>query len=144
VSATKWLKEIRLTRWDDVDGYWIPRGWSKEGPVKAQSRIDVPKVGAKVTAGTTPIAGVAWAPTRGIAKVEVQVDDGDWQAAQLGPVVSDNTWVQWMLRWDATAGPHTLRVRATDGTGATQTDRVAPPDPNGATGWHTRRVSVSD
>lgn len=144
VSATKWLNEIRLTRWEDVDGYWIPRGWSKEGPVKTQSRIDVPKAGAEVVPGTTPVAGVAWAPTRGIAKVEVQVDDADWQVARLGPAVSDNTWVQWMLAWDATPGAHTLRVRATDGTGATQTDQVAPPDPNGATGWHTRRVNVSD
>lgn len=142
VSATKWLREIRVTRWDDVDGYWIPRGWSKEGPVKTQSRIDVPRAGARLVPGTTPIAGVAWAPTRGIAAVEVQIDDGPWQPAQLGDTVSDDTWVQWMVPWDATPGEHRLRVRATDGTGATQTSDVAPPDPDGATGWHTRRVTV--
>ncbi len=142
VSATKWLREVRLTRWEDFDGYWIPRGWSKEGPIKTQSRIDVPRAGARLAAGAIPIAGVAWAPTRGIAKVEVQVDDGDWQPAKLGDTVSDNTWVQWMLPWEATPGSHTLRVRATDGTGASQTSDVAPPDPNGATGWHTRRVTV--
>ena len=144
VSATKWLREIHLTTWDDFDGYWVPRGWSKEGPVKTESRIDVPKPSARLSPGTTPIAGVAWAPTRGIAKVEVQVDDGDWRAAQLGDTVSDNTWVQWMIPWEATAGPHTLRVRATDGTGETQTSDVARPDPNGATGWHTRRITVSE
>jgi DMSO/TMAO reductase YedYZ molybdopterin-dependent catalytic subunit len=144
VSATKWLREIRLTRWEDFDGYWVPRGWSKEGPIKTQSRIDVPRASARLTPGTTPIAGVAWAPTRGISKVEVQVDDGDWQPAKLGDTVSDNTWVQWMMPWDAVPGSHTLRVRATDGTGETQTSDVAPPDPNGATGWHTRRVTVTE
>jgi DMSO/TMAO reductase YedYZ molybdopterin-dependent catalytic subunit len=144
VSATKWLSEIQLTRWDDFDGYWIPRGWSKEGPVKTQSRIDVPRVGAQVVPGTVPIAGVAWAPTRGITKVEVQIDDGPWQPAELGDTVSDNTWVQWMLPWNATPGDHELRVRTTDGTGELQTSDVAPPDPNGATGWHTRRVRVSE
>jgi DMSO/TMAO reductase YedYZ molybdopterin-dependent catalytic subunit len=144
VSATKWLSEIRLTRWDEFDGYWIPRGWSKEGPVKTQSRIDVPRARARLTPGTTPIAGVAWAPTRGISKVEVQIDDDPWQAAQLGDTVSDNTWVQWMLAWDATPGEHEIRVRATDGTGATQTADVAAPDPDGATGWHRRQVTVGE
>jgi DMSO/TMAO reductase YedYZ molybdopterin-dependent catalytic subunit len=144
VSATKWLREIHLTTLESFDGYWVPRGWSKLGPVKTESRIDVPRATTRISPGTTPIAGVAWAPTRGISKVEVQVDDGDWRAAQLGDTVSDNTWVQWMIPWDATAGAHTLRVRATDGTGETQTSDVARPDPDGATGWHTRRVTVSE
>jgi DMSO/TMAO reductase YedYZ molybdopterin-dependent catalytic subunit len=144
VSATKWLKEIRLTRWEDFDGYWIPRGWSKEGPVKTQSRIDVPRAGADLRAGRVAVAGVAWAPTRGISKVELQVDEGEWLPARLGDVLSDNTWVQWLAEWDATPGDHRLRVRATDGTGSTQTDEVAPPEPDGATGWHTRRVTVQE
>jgi DMSO/TMAO reductase YedYZ molybdopterin-dependent catalytic subunit len=144
VSATKWLREIQLTPWEDFDGYWIPRGWSKEGPVKTQSRIDVPRAGADLSPGSTPVAGVAWAPTRGIARVEVQVDDGEWQTARVGDTMSDNTWVQWLVDWNAQPGQHTLRVRATDGTGDTQTSDVARPDPNGATGWHTRRVTVRD
>lgn len=143
VSATKWLRELRLTRWEDVDGYWIPRGWAKEAPIKTQSRIDVPGPGAELVPGTTPVAGVAWAPGRGISRVEVQVDDGPWRDARLGEVLSDNTWVQWVLEWDATPGEHTLRVRATDGTGAVQTSEVTPPAPDGATGWHTRRVRVT-
>ncbi len=144
VSATKWLKEIRLTRWEDFDGYWIPRGWAKEAPVKTQSRIDVPRSGATLAAGPTPVAGVAWAPDRGIRKVEVQVDGGDWEEARLGDAVSDDTWVQWVLEWDATPGEHTVVVRATDGTGETQTERVGRPDPDGATGWHRRKVRVAD
>ena len=145
VSATKWLSEIRLTTLEDFDGYWIPRGWSKEGPIKTESRIDVPRSGALLSAGAIPIAGVAWAPGpgRGIAKVEVQVDDEPWREATLGPVLSGNTWCQWLLQWDATPGTHTLQVRATDGTGETQTEDHAPPEPDGATGWDSHRVKVS-
>ena len=143
VSATKWLSEIRLAPWEGVDGYWIPRGWAKEAPIKTQSRIDVPR-GTAVPAGRVPIAGVAWAPGRGISKVEVQVDDGPWQEARLGEVRSDATWRQWMLPWDATPGSHRLRVRATDGSGRTQTEAETRPDPDGATGWHQRTVVVVD
>jgi DMSO/TMAO reductase YedYZ molybdopterin-dependent catalytic subunit len=144
VSATKWLKQITLNRWEDFDAYWVPRGWSKEGPVKTESRIDVPRSGTSLSPGSTPIAGVAWAPTKGITKVEVQIDDGPWNQAQLGDAVSDNTWVQWLYQWDAEPGKHTMRVRATDGTGETQTSDERPPEPNGATGWHTRRVTVNE
>ena len=143
VSATKWLERIELTTWDGFDGYWIPLGWSKEGPIKTQSRIDVPRSGATVAAGTTPIAGVAWAPDTGIAAVEVQVDDGPWQEATLGEVLSEDTWRQWHLPWEATPGEHRIRVRATDGDGATQTEERSKPAPDGATGWHTRTVTVT-
>jgi DMSO/TMAO reductase YedYZ molybdopterin-dependent catalytic subunit len=140
VSATKWLTEIELTTWDAFDGYWIPRGWAKEGPIKTQSRIDVPRSGASVRAGPTAVAGVAWAPTRSIERVEVRVDDGTWQQAQLSGALSENTWVQWRYSWDAAPGRHHLTVRATDDTGDTQTADVASPAPSGATGHH--RVSV--
>jgi DMSO/TMAO reductase YedYZ molybdopterin-dependent catalytic subunit len=145
VSATKWLSEIRLTTLQDFDAYWVPRGWAKEGPIKTQSRIDVPKSGAKLSTGTIPIAGVAWAPGpgRGVTKVEVQVDDSPWVEATLGPALSDNTWREWMLQWDAIPGDHLVRVRATDGSGQTQTDQRAPVDPDGATGWHSRKIKVS-
>jgi DMSO/TMAO reductase YedYZ molybdopterin-dependent catalytic subunit len=141
VSATKWLSSIELTGWD-YDAYWIQLGWGKEGPIKTQSRIDVPH-GGKLQPGTVPVAGVAWAPDRGISRVEVQVDDDDWADAELGPGLSDATWRQWAYQWDATPGQHTLRVRATDGTGEVQTSDIAPPDPDGATGWHTRKVTVA-
>jgi DMSO/TMAO reductase YedYZ molybdopterin-dependent catalytic subunit len=140
VSATKWLREIELTTWDAFDGYWVPRGWSKRGPVKTQSRIDVPA--GTIDPGRVAIAGVAWAPGRGIERVEVQVDDGEWQQAELADVASDETWRAWRLAWDATSGTHRLRVRATDGTGETQTQDEQPPAPDGATGWHGRTVTV--
>ena len=142
VSATKWLTEIELTTWDAFDAYWVPLGWSKDGPILTQSRIDVPRDRASVSAGTVSIAGVAWAPDRGIERVEVQVDDGDWIAADLGAAISDATWVQFVRRWKATAGEHVIRVRATDGTGEVQSDRRTEPAPDGARGHHTISVSV--
>jgi DMSO/TMAO reductase YedYZ molybdopterin-dependent catalytic subunit len=142
VSATKWLSEIELTTWDGFDAYWITRGWGKKGPIKTASRIDVPRSGATVPAGRTAVAGVAWAPTRGIERVELQVDADEWQECRLGDVASKNTWVQWVLEWDAAPGDHVLTVRATDGDGQTQTSEIQPPIPDGATGWHSRRVSV--
>ncbi len=143
VSATKWLSEIELTTFESFDGYWIPRGWAKLGPVKTQSRIDTPRRGADVVAGEVAVAGVAWAPHTGIAKVEVQVDEGPWQEATLGDALGPDAWRQWVLPWAATPGRHNLRVRATDASGATQTDVQVPPLPDGATGWHTVPVTVT-
>ena len=142
VSATKWLTNIELTTLEDFDAYWVPRGWAKEAPILTQSRIDRPKRGDRVAAGTLPIAGVAWAPDRGIARVEVQVDDGEWHEADLSVPISDATWVQFVYRWEATPGDHLLRVRATDGTGDVQTAEESPPAPDGARGHHTIRVTV--
>ena len=143
MSATKWLKQIELTRLEDFDAYWVPRGWSKQAPIKTQSRIDVPRPRPTLAAGKVAVAGIAWAPTRGIRLVEVQIDDGRWTPARLGDVASDNTWVQWFYPWDATPGSHRLRVRATDGTGAAQTATDQSPEPDGATGYHNRRVTIT-
>jgi hypothetical protein len=143
VSATKWLKRIELTRLEDYDAYWITRGWAKEAPIKTESRVDVPRAGASVPAGTVAIAGVAWAPTRGISKVEVHIDERPWVEARLGAVASVNTWVQWMYQWtDAAPGPHVVGVRATDGGGTLQTDVPSPPAPDGASGYHYRGFTV--
>jgi DMSO/TMAO reductase YedYZ molybdopterin-dependent catalytic subunit len=141
VSAVKWLSEIRLDT-DDFDGYWIPRGWSKLGPIKTQSRIDVPRASRPVVAGTTPIAGVAWSPSVGIAAVEVQVDGGPWRPCRLGDATSDETWVQWVADWEATPGRHKIAVRATDKTGAVQSADRRSPAPDGAEGHHTISVTV--
>ena len=142
VSATKWLEKIELTTWDAAEGYWVPRGWSREAPIKTQSRIDVPARGEKLKAGTVAVAGIAWAPRRKISKVELRIDDGAWVEATLADEVGDDSWRQWRYAWDATAGSHKIQVRATDGNGDVQIEEVSRPDPDGATGWHTRTVSV--
>ena len=142
VSATKWLTEIELTTFDSFDAYWVPRGWSAEGPIKTQSRIDTPRALATVAPGPVAIGGTAWAQTRGISRVEVRIDDGDWQDATLADELSNVTWRQWFLEWTATPGNHTITVRATDGDGNTQTEDRQAPMPNGATGWHETVVLV--
>jgi DMSO/TMAO reductase YedYZ molybdopterin-dependent catalytic subunit len=142
VSATKWLKEIELTTWEDFNGYWIPRGWSKSGPIKTQSRIDVPESGAKIAPGPTPIAGVAWAGKRSVDAVEVRVGEGDWMQATLSEELSESSWRQWLVEWDAKPGLHNVEVRATDGDGQVQTVDRAQPAPSGATGHHSIQVFV--
>ncbi|MCU1538517.1 MAG: oxidoreductase molybdopterin binding protein [Humibacillus sp.] len=142
VSATKWVTELKVTTYAADEGYWTPRGWAPLGPVKTCSRIDVPRAGASVKAGTVAVAGVAWAQHRGISKVEVQVDQGPWTEARLAADVSIDTWRQWVYEWPATSGNHDIRVRAYDATGAVQSPYEAPPAPDGATGIHTVNVKV--
>jgi hypothetical protein len=142
VSATKWLVELELTTLDAYDAYWIQRGWAKEAPVKTQSRIDTPTSRARLEPGPVAVAGVAWAQHRGIERVEVRVDDADWEEADLGAEDTIDTWRQWVYRWTAGPGSHTLTVRATDGDGQTQTVGQAAPFPDGATGHHSILVEV--
>lgn len=147
VSATKWVVDLELTRFDRAEGYWTPLGWSARGPIKTQSRIDVPRSGQDVAAGPVTFGGVAWAQNRGVRAVEVRIDSpnkqGDWQQAELGASYSNETWRLWSFPWQATSpGLHTIAVRATDNTGAVQTSDIAAPAPDGATGWHTVSFAV--
>jgi DMSO/TMAO reductase YedYZ molybdopterin-dependent catalytic subunit len=142
VSATKWLTEIELTDWG-FDAYWIKRGWSKEGPIVTQSRIDTVSDDSTVSAGTRPVGGVAWAPHRGIDRVEVSTDDGEtWNDARLAAQLDVDVWRQYVYDWEAEPGEYTLKVRATDGEGETQTEEEAAPQPSGATGYHTIKTTV--
>lgn len=141
VSATKWVTGIELTRWEDYDAYWVPRGWSKDGPVKTMSRIDTDRPGSR--AGEVAVGGVAWAVHRGISKVEVRSDGGAWSEAELGGVPSADTWAQWSVRLDLEPGRHMIESRAFDGTGTPQTDQTAPVAPNGASGYPRRFVDVA-
>jgi DMSO/TMAO reductase YedYZ molybdopterin-dependent catalytic subunit len=142
VSATKWVTDINVTTFADAQGYWVPRGWSQQAPIKTESRIDVPNGSAPVPAGRAQVAGVAWAQHKGIDAVEVRVDGGRWNQARLAAVPGIDTWRQWVWDWDATPGNHTIEARATDATGYTQTAFQAPPEPNGATGYPSVAVSV--
>lgn len=143
VSATKWVTDLEVTRFSDAQGYWTPRGWSERGPVKLASRIDVPRGGTRVVAGDTVIAGVAWQQHVGVRGVQVQIDDGPWQDASLAAAISDDTWVQWTLPWDAASGAHTITARAIGADGMPQTEIIAPPAPDGATGWPRVQVQVA-
>ncbi len=142
VSATKWVVDLEVTRFADSKAYWTERGWSERGPIKTMARVDVPASFAKMPAGKVAVGGTAWAQTRGITKVEVQIDDGDWVEATLSDEASVITWRQWSYEWDATPGIHYVKARATDGTGETQTDKRADPVPDGASGWPSVMVTV--
>ena len=145
VSAVKWLNRIELTT-SDAAGYWIPRGWAKEAPIKIASRIDVPG-GRQTKQGRQAVAGVAWAPVAGIEGVELSVDDGPWSPCRIrgvdAPGRSGDSWVQWYTEWDAEPGFRTLRVRARDTHGRLQASGPKPIAPDGAEGYHTRWLVVA-
>ncbi|CAN5674508.1 molybdopterin-dependent oxidoreductase [soil metagenome] len=141
VSATKWVVDLELTRFDRAQAYWTKLGWAERGPVKTESRIDVPRSGQDVPIGPVTFGGVAWAQIRGVRAVEVRIDSpagqGIWQPAQLGASYANDTWRLWSFPWQATtSGQHTITVRATDNNGVVQTADLADPVPDGATGWH--------
>lgn len=142
VSATKWLSEIEVATLEGFDGYWVPRGWNKLGPVEIQSRIDVPDYGQVLAPGPVTVAGVAWAPPTGVGVVEVQVDEGRWEPAELSEEVAPSMWRQWRYHWDAPEGSHDLRVRAANRDGVMQDPEGSRPRPGGATGIHRVLVRV--
>lgn len=144
VSATKWVVDLEVTTFAEKAGYWTSRGWSSHGPIKTASRVEVPRAFGRIPAGKVSIGGSAWAQTKGISKVEIQLDDGAWQEAMLADEASVDTWRQWSYIWnDAPAGTHKVRVRAYDTGGELQIEDQAPPEPDGSTGWHSINFTVT-
>jgi len=142
VGATKWLRKLTLTTYAEQSAYWTDRDWATDAPIKISSRIDTPAALSTVKAGKSVIGGVAWAQTRGIAKVEVRIDGGGWQEAKLGPSAGVDYWRQWYLPWEARPGQHMLAVRATDRDGVVQTAVRASPFPEGSSGVQEIAVNV--
>jgi DMSO/TMAO reductase YedYZ molybdopterin-dependent catalytic subunit len=143
VSATKWVTKLEVTTFARQQAYWTQRGYALQAPIRTESRIDVPRPLAQLPPGRVAVGGVAWAPHRGISRVQVNVDGGPWHTAKLGAADGTDTWRQWVWVWDAPSGLHTLQVRATDGTGAVQTKTEVGVFPSGATGWDSVVVTVS-
>jgi DMSO/TMAO reductase YedYZ molybdopterin-dependent catalytic subunit len=140
MKQPKWITRIEAIDHDGA-GYWVDRGWSKEARPQILAIIDS-VAQDQIVAGRVPIGGIAWAGDRGIRTVEVQVDGGAWDAAELlSPPFGPLTWVLWRYEWPVVAGRHTFRVRATDGKGVLQIEQLAEPHPNGATGYHAVMVS---
>jgi len=145
ISATKWIERITLTTYAEQESYWTERDWATDAPIKISTRIDTPKAFDELPSGEVLVGGVAWAQTQGgVAKIEVQIDDGGWQEAELGPDVDNDYWRQWVYRWDATPGPHAVAARVTDGNGDVQTAERAEPFPEGASGIQSLQVTVAD
>jgi DMSO/TMAO reductase YedYZ molybdopterin-dependent catalytic subunit len=107
MKQPKWITSIEVIP-EDMDGYWVERGWSKVARVKATSVIDTVAVDAIIEDGDqryVPVGGIAYAGARGISKVEVRVDGGDWEEAQLRSPLSEATWVVWPGLSGAMSGP---------------------------------------
>jgi len=143
VGATKWLAKLTLTTYEAESAYWTDRDWATDAPIKVSSRVDTPKPLSTIDAGKTVIGGIAWAQTRGIGKVEVRIDGGEWQQAELGPEVTVDYWRQWFIPWDATSGRHDIAVRAATKDGEVQTAERATPFPEGSSGVQEVAVLVS-
>jgi DMSO/TMAO reductase YedYZ molybdopterin-dependent catalytic subunit len=143
VSATKWLKEIRLTAVDDEVPFWIARGWSAAGDIAIASRIDVPHAEAEVSAGRVTLAGRAWQPRVGVAGVEISVDQQEWRPAKLADALGIDAWRLWSFDWDATSGEHQVRVRARSRDGVMQDEVNRPIFPGASSGLHTITVRVA-
>lgn len=143
LSATKWVVDMELTTFDAKQGYWVPRGYALKAPIKTESRIDKPGGFEKVSGGRVVVAGIAWAQPKGIKKVEVRLDQGKWQEAELATEVNGSTWRMWRTEVNnLSPGFHTVESRATDKSGYVQTDKRVAPLPNGASGWHSVQFSV--
>lgn len=143
VSACKWVVDLEVTTYEAKQAYWVSRGYAAQAPVKLEARIDTPQDGATLSAGPVTVAGVAWRQHVGVKAVEVSVDGGPWQPAELAAVDSPDTWRLWRFRWHATAGRHRLQIRATDSNGEVQTAAVANEFPNGASGREAVVVTVA-
>jgi DMSO/TMAO reductase YedYZ molybdopterin-dependent catalytic subunit len=141
MKQPKWIESIEaMDRWEP--GYWVVRGWDREARMKATSGIDT--IASNMMIGKTgslmrvPIGGFAHAGVRGISRVEIRVDDGSWQQAELRIPLSGQTWVIWRYDWPLQKGKHTFTVRCFEGNARRQIEHEAPPDPSGATGLYTR------
>lgn len=141
VSATKWLERIEFTSYAARTAYWTERGWATDAPVLTQSKIETP-TSLGTLGASKMLGGTAWAQHRGIEKVEIRIDDGDWQPVTLAATAGIDTWRQWSFRYDGPAGRHSAQVRATDGTGAVQPESRTKVFPSGARGWHQIQFSV--
>lgn len=151
MKQPKWITGMELVE-GDQDGYWVRRGWSKDAFVRATSVIDTVAVDMMIIdegsdTMTVPVGGIAWASVRRVSKVEVQVDDGEWQEAQLRAPLNNNpddyrTWVIWRYDWQFAEGNHTFRVRMVDGDGEAQIESEAGVRPDGATGIHSMGANL--
>jgi DMSO/TMAO reductase YedYZ molybdopterin-dependent catalytic subunit len=144
VSACKWVVDLEVARFDQIEAYWTGKGWAEQAPVKLASRIDVPRDGSSVAAGELRVGGVAWQQRVGIRQVEISLDAGDWQPVMLGKAPTIDTWVQWAGTVTVTPGDHVLRVRAISRDGEVQSGVERSVLPDGATGWHEVEFSAEE
>lgn len=139
MKQPKWITDIEaVDSWSE--GYWVRRGWSATAEVNMTSVIDTVATDAIIEDNGTllvPIGGIAYTGAKGVSKVEVQVDEGEWQEAELRSPLSDTTWYIWRYNWPFEEGDHTFRVRTYNADGGMQTGTERGTRPDGATGWQS-------
>ncbi len=144
MKQPKWIVDIEVT--DEYrEGYWVERGWDEVARVKATSVIDTVAVRDLVEAEgqrLVPVGGIAFSGARGISAVQVRVDGGPWQDAQLRTPLSETTWVIWRYDWPFAAGDHTFEVRCAELDGTPQIEEEQGNRPSGATGIHSRKATL--
>ena len=143
VSATKWVTDMFVTTWDAFDPYWLQRGWAREAPMLASSRIDVPRAKSRHSAGQVVFGGFAWAPRAGVGSVEVRVDDGEWVGATIVEQENGDSWALWRAELTMVSGKHWVAVRVIDRDGAAQVEDERDVLPSGATGLHEIEITVA-
>ena len=145
MKQPKWIESMEALDHSEA-GYWVKRGWDQEARMKATAVIDTIAVDMMIGQATSqtliPVGGIAHAGARGISKVEVRVDEGEWRKALLRRPLSALTWVVWRYDWPFQKGKHTLTVRCFDGNGTPQITEEAPPHPSGASGLHSKSVML--
>jgi hypothetical protein len=144
MKQPKWITGIEVTD-ENKPGYWVERNWDEVAQVTATSVIDTVAVNDIIDSDgqkLVPVGGIAYAGARGISRVDVKVDDGPWQEAQLRAPLSDTTWVIWRYDWPFQEGKHTFAVRCAEADGTPQIETERGNRPSGATGIHQRRTKM--
>src|SRR5450759_1145655 len=145
MKQPKWIIQIELID-HSTSGYWEERGWSPTAIPQTTSVIDTTTVDTNAIAlnnGVMPLGGIAWAGIRGISKVEISINQGEWVTAELRtPALSLLSWVQWRYDWKVTSGAHQVQVRATDGSRVLQVSQPSDPSPEGATGIYVVGIRI--
>ena len=138
MKQPKWITKMTLT--DEYrQGYWVERNWDEVAQVKTTSVIDtvaLDDIETRLGQTIVPVGGIAWAGDRQISKVEVRVDGGDWEEAELRSPLSETTWVIWRYEWAFQEGEHTFEVRCQEADGTPQIETRKTQRPDGATGIH--------
>jgi DMSO/TMAO reductase YedYZ molybdopterin-dependent catalytic subunit len=144
MKHVKWITNIEVVS-TDYQGYWQQSGWSDSADIRLTSRIDTPLDNAQIPASKPiSIAGVAFSGNKGISEVDVSFDNAlTWHRATLQRPLSELTWVLWEIPWQPVPGNHTISVRAIDREGNVQGPQLAPPLPNGSSGYHTIHVAAN-
>ncbi len=140
----KWLTKLEFSD-KPLEGFWEHMGWSDTALYRPCALVSAPLAGP-IKAGTVRVAGMAYAGSDPVVKVEVRVDKGPWQLATLDYAPGADVWALWHWDWPATAGSHSVQARCTTASGAASLDSeggAAGPGLEGYGGSMTAQFAVT-